>query len=65
MEALGIRVGKENGRERGLRGVSFSGQSPRRLFANFLHARLKGRPETRGLRRSCRSTLVLTQATQL
>ena len=63
--AFEIRVGEQNGQERGLRGVSFSGQNPRRLFANLLHARLTGGLETRRLRRSCRRSLVHSQATQL
>ena len=46
--AFEIRVGEQNGQERGLRGVSFSGQNPRRLFANLLHARLTGGLETAG-----------------
>ena len=33
-EALEIRIGEQNGRERGLRGVLFWEQNPRRLFAN-------------------------------
>ena len=65
MEALDIPVGEQNGRERGLRGILFSGQSPRRFFSNFLPAHPTGWLETCKLRRSCSSTLVHPQATQL
>ena len=65
MEALDTPVGEQNGQERGLRGVLFSGRNPRRFFANFLHARPTGWLETCKLRRSCSSTLVHPQATQL
>ena len=47
-EAFEIRIGEQNGRERGLREVSFWEQNPRRLFANLLHARLTCGQETAG-----------------
>ena len=47
-EALEIRIGEKNGRERGLGEVSFWEQNPCRFFANLLHARLTCGHETAG-----------------
>ena len=47
-EVLEIRIGEQNGRERGLKEDSFWEQNPRRLFANLLHARLTCGQETAG-----------------